>query len=133
MKWRKTSQISEKRTWIMTNYEAIQKMSPEELAWFLDQVYCTGQNMGVYSTVIEDEDEALEMLDESPFDMNWLTEEAEPIFSASEEDLEDPDYMPMLDALAASILQLAGIDLGELDDLLDDDDPDDDDPEDLPF
>lgn len=117
----------------MTNYEAIQKMSPEELSWFLDQVYCTGLNMGIYSTVIDDQDAAEELLDDFPFDLNWLNEEAEPALSEAPQEGEDPDDVAMLDALAISILQVAGIDLGELDDLPDDEDPDDDDPEDLPF
>lgn len=61
----------------MQNYEAIMKMSVSQLEAFLDEVYCTGLNTGLYAARLEDL-ESSDILDDNPFSMEWLTDEAEP-------------------------------------------------------
>lgn len=61
----------------ITNYEAIRRMSVEELAFFLDNVYLTGLNNGMYAERLQSEEEKFEILDEFPYDENWLTAPAE--------------------------------------------------------
>ena len=53
----------------MTNLEAIQKLSPELLTKFIDQVFVTGYNAGHQSLV----DVSID--DTNPFDEAWLGEE----------------------------------------------------------
>ena len=86
----------------MTNYEAIRNMSLERMESFLDQVYLTGLNTGMYAASHE-EDEAV--LDDNPFDISWLTEHAEKATEVSDEE-EDGE---LLNALVAAIFRSAGI------------------------
>lgn len=62
----------------ISNYDAIRRMSVEELAHFLDNVYLTGLNNGMYAERLQSEEEKLDVLDEFPYDENWLTAPAEP-------------------------------------------------------
>lgn len=91
----------------MNNYEAIMKMNREQLEAFLDCIYCTGLNNGMYYQR-QPEGKAEEILDVNPFDMKWLEEEAEPATLCADCDEDDED---MLEAYAQSILLNAGIDL----------------------
>ena len=50
----------------MDNYSAIMKMMREELNAFLDDVYCTGLNNGMYAKEHHEDDYVL--LDTTPFD-----------------------------------------------------------------
>lgn len=88
----------------MDNYEAIMKMNREHLAKFLDDVYLTGFNNGMYAAKTENE----EVLDEFPYDEGWLFAEAEDAMHCEPAD----DYI--LNDCARSILRLAGIDVSVL-------------------
>ncbi len=91
----------------MDNYEAIQHMSREQMEMFLDNVYLTGLNTGTYAASLEnDSEEQNALLDDNPYDIEWLSGEAEkatnPVFA------EDGDaYLP--DALCKAIFRSAGI------------------------
>ena len=61
----------------MQNYDAIIKMSFTQLEAFLDEVYCTGLNIGLYAARLE-EAESEKVLGENPFSIEWLIDEAEP-------------------------------------------------------
>ena len=91
----------------MNNYDAIMKMNREQLEAFLDCVYCTGLNNGMFYQR-QPEGTAEEILDENPFDMKGLEEEAEPATLCEARDEDDED---MLEAYAQSILLNAGINL----------------------
>lgn len=87
----------------ITNYEAIKKMSPEEMAYFLDCVYITGINDGTYSADHEGE---CDIIENCLYNKKWLDSPAENatqyVFA------EDGDeYIP--EALVKSILRIAGI------------------------
>lgn len=90
----------------MTNFEAILQMDATKLETFLDHVYLTGLNTGMYAATLEEaEQEAV--LDSNAYDMKWLLSEAEDatrlVFA------EDGDtYMP--NALTFAVLRSAGID-----------------------
>lgn len=92
----------------MDNYEAIRRMSREQMDTFLDNVYLTGLNTGTYAASLEDDSkEQNSLLDENPYNTKWLSGEAEkatdPVFA------EDGDaYLP--DALCKAIFRVAGID-----------------------
>jgi len=88
----------------MNNYEAIIKMTKEQLSAFLDDVYCAGLNNGQYAARQPGGDDKI--LDDNPFDTKWLEAEAEPATIGME--CEDGDAY-MLDALTASILRNAEI------------------------
>ena len=60
----------------MENYEAILKMFILQLEAFLDEVYCAGLNNGLYAARA-DESTASKILDDNPFSIEWLTDEAE--------------------------------------------------------
>ena len=47
----------------MDNYEAIMKMDREHLAAFLDDVYVTGLNNGMYAATRESDEEQNNVLD----------------------------------------------------------------------
>ena len=86
----------------MTNYEAIIKMTPEQMEWFLDQVYVAGLNDGMYAARQEDGG----FISEAHFDMAWLNEEAESALvncNSRKEDWEIPEEV------ARAILRNAGI------------------------
>ena len=90
----------------MDNYEAIMKMNREHLAAFLDDVYVTGLNNGMYAATRESEEEQDAVLDEFPYGEDWLAEEAEPATLYKKADDGD-DYI--LNASAKATLRLAGI------------------------
>ena len=90
----------------MDNYEAILKMSREQLEVFLDNVYCTGLNNGMYFSR-QPEDQANELLDENPFDITWLKKDAECAILCTKCDDGD-EYL--LEALVESVVRNAGID-----------------------
>jgi len=86
----------------MTNYEAIVNMTPEQMEWFLDQVYVAGLNDGMYTARQEDDG----FISEAHFDMTWLSEEAE--FALLNCDAEDEDW-EIPEEVAKAILRNAGI------------------------
>ena len=90
----------------MDNYEAIIKMSKQQLESFLDGVYCTGLNDGMFATRLP-EDEADELLAKNPYGGEWLSSPAE---KAVLQDNPKDEEKYMLDALAAAVLRNAGID-----------------------
>ena len=92
----------------MDNFEAIKKMSREQLEAFLDNVYCTGLNNGMYASR-QPEGEAVDILDKCPFDAAWLSDDAEPATLCDK--TEDDEYL--LDALTKSIIRSAGIDVSQ--------------------
>ena len=79
----------------MTNYEAILKMIPERMACFLDQVYLTGLNTGMYAVSHNDD----HVLDENPFNSAWLSDQAEAATAFGD------DYL--LNALVEAVLTSA--------------------------
>lgn len=91
----------------MDNYEAIMKMSREQLEYFLDDVYCTGLNNGMYAAR-QPEGKADEILDINPFSKKWLAESAEPATLCAESD-DGEDYL--LKAFVEAALRNAGIDV----------------------
>lgn len=90
----------------MDNYEAIMKMSKQQLEDFLDGVYCTGLNDGMYATRLP-EDKADEILAKNPYGEEWLSSPAE---KAVLQDNPKDEEKYMLDSLAAAVLRNAGID-----------------------
>ena len=90
----------------MSNYEAIQSMSPEQMEDILDQIYLAGLNNGMYAAHQDDNS----ILDTNPFDLHWLSEPAEKA-TRFETDEEGDDYM--LCALCEAISRNAGIPVQE--------------------
>ena len=90
----------------MTNYEAIQSMSPEQMEDILDQIYLAGLNNGMYAARQDDDS----ILDTNPFDLRWLKKSAEKAIRF-ETDEEGDDYM--LCALSEAIFRNAGIPVQE--------------------
>ena len=90
----------------MDNYEAIMKMNKQQLENFLDGVYCTGLNDGMYATRLP-EDEADEILAKNPYGAEWLSDSAE---KAVLQDNPEDEEKYMLDSLAVAVLRNAGID-----------------------
>ncbi|MBR5011116.1 MAG: hypothetical protein IKY12_01010 [Clostridia bacterium] len=88
----------------MKNYEAILKLSVEQMASFLDEIYCTGLNTGMYATKLPSE-EAADILIESPFAEEWLLEDAEPALLPPKEG-EDRE---LLNAFVIAVLRRADI------------------------
>lgn len=93
----------------MNNYEAIMKMNYEQLEALLDSVYCAGLNNGMYFSR-QPEGQADEILDENPFDMAWLKDNAEPATMCFKCDDGD-EYL--LEAYTEAVLRNAGIDDGQ--------------------
>lgn len=60
----------------ISNYEAIVRMNIDELECFLDEVYLTGLNEGMYAAK-QDEKTKEEILCKFPYDKSWLEESAE--------------------------------------------------------
>jgi hypothetical protein len=91
------------------NYEAIKDMTFEELTVFLDYVYTTGLNDGMYAAGLENEsDEQMEIIGDCPYNEEWLSYEAEDatrhIFT------EDNDvFLP--EAFVKSVMRITGIDM----------------------
>ena len=94
----------------MTNYEAIKRMTLEQMEIFLDNVYLTGMNNALYLSRLT-EDEAADFQYET-FDHPWLVSEAE---EATEYVFDDDGetYMPFY--LVKAIYRNAGIDMDEQD------------------
>lgn len=90
----------------MDNYQAIMKMNRRQLEVFLNDVYCAGLNDGMFAMRLS-EDEAVEILDNNPFDEKWLLDSAEK--ALVQDVLEDEDRY-LLDALTKAVLRNAGID-----------------------
>ena len=90
----------------MDNYEAIMKMDREHLAAFLDDVYVTGLNNGMYAATRDNEKEQDAVLDEFPYGEEWLASDAEAATLCKEGEDGD-DYI--LEASAKAALRLAGI------------------------
>ena len=91
----------------MDNYEAILRMDRTAMEGFLDQVYLAGMNAGLYAARLPHEsEEQFEVLDENPFDSNWLSDEAEHAVLGTIADDGD-EYL--LDALTAAVFRNAGI------------------------
>lgn len=86
----------------MTNYQAIMEMPPKHMADFLDQVYLTGLNTGMYAAKQNDD----RVLDDNPFDKIWLAAEAEKATTLCSSDVGD-GYM--LRALTKAVFRSAGI------------------------
>ena len=93
----------------MTNYEAIKRMTMEQLEIFLDHVYLTGMNNALYLSRLT-EDEAADF-DYETYDHPWLVSEAE---EATEYVFDDDGetYMPFY--LVKAIYRNAGIDIDKL-------------------
>jgi len=88
----------------MTNYEAILKMTAEQMETFLDQVYLTGMNNGLYMARLDDE-EAVDF-DPECYTMEWLLSEAE---DATKKVFTDDGDTYLPNALIKAILCNAGI------------------------
>lgn len=84
----------------MTNYDGIRRMDPARLAQILDQVYLAGLNNGMYCARQEDDD----LLDQDPFDEDWLTAPAEEVVLPEGQEEEF-----LLRALVEAILRNAGL------------------------
>lgn len=93
----------------MTNYEAIKRMTMEQLEIFLDHVYLTGMNNALYLSRLT-EDEAADFEYET-YDQPWLVSEAE---EATEYVFDDDGetYLPFY--LVTAIYRNTGIDMDEL-------------------
>ena len=90
----------------MNNYEAIMQMDKQQLEDFLDGVYCTGLNVGMFATRLPEE-EAAEILAENPYGCKWLSASAEKaVLQVNPKNKEK--YM--LDALVAALFRNAGMD-----------------------
>lgn len=91
----------------MTNYEAICRMTQEQMEQFLEQVYLAGLNNGMYAARNEDDD----ILVKNPFENSWLTNHAEPAIEYGF----DEDGEPLMSyALVEAIFRNAGISTSEL-------------------
>ena len=93
----------------ITNYAAIINMSISQLEAFLDEVYCTGLNTGLYAarsenTVLSD------TLNKNPFSIKWLKDEAEPAVLPLKTNEDEREY---LNALVKAVLRNAGITCNE--------------------
>ena len=86
----------------MTNYEAILRMEPQQMESFLDQVYLTGLNQGMYAESNRNED----ILEDNPYHLQWLQGPAEE--ATAQITAEDGDLL-LLSALTETILRSAGI------------------------
>lgn len=89
----------------MDNYEGIIRMNRQQLEAFLDGVYCTGLNDGMYAARLSEE-EAVEALEKNPFNQAWLSASAEEAVLQNDPKGEEA-YL--LDALVASVLRNAEI------------------------
>lgn len=91
----------------MDNYTAIMKMSKSQLEMFLDDVYCTGLNNGMYAAEHPEKDD---IFAEFPFNEKWLSADAESATLCPEG--EDGDEN-LTEFFAQSALRYAGIDITE--------------------
>lgn len=90
----------------MTNYEAIIRMTPERMEQFLDQVYLTGLNNGMYVAKHDDD----EILDLNPCDDCWVAALTKEVTEFGFDE-EGDEYM--LYALVEAIFRNAGIPISE--------------------
>lgn len=91
----------------MDNFDAIKRMDKAALEDFLDQVYLTGLNTGMYTaTLPNDSKEQALLLDENPFSLKWLSGEAE---QATLGTMAEAGDKYILDALATAVFRSAGI------------------------
>ena len=68
----------------MNNFDAIGQLDVEKMENFLDQVFLTGLNTGMHAATLNDTPEVqAELLDRNPFDLAWLSAEAEKARRAS--------------------------------------------------
>lgn len=93
----------------MQNYEAILTMNQAQMEAFLDEVYCTGLNNGLYAAR-QSAETADALLEENPFNSDWLAAEAEPATRGAAEREAD---VHLLDALCEAVLRNAGIQVTE--------------------
>lgn len=92
----------------MNNYDAILKMTPKQMRTFLDHVYLTGMNNGLYMARLDDEE--ADEFDPECYTLGWLFSPAED--ATSKVFAEDGDaYLPQ--ALTEAIFRNAGIDPSE--------------------
>lgn len=91
----------------MDNYTAIMKMSRKQLEMFLDDVYCTGLNNGMYAAEHPENDD---ILADFPFNEKWLSADAEPATLFPEG--EDGDGY-LTEIFTQSVIRSAGIDVSE--------------------
>ena len=91
----------------MDNYTAIMKMSKKQLEAFLDDVYCTGLNNGMYASEHPENDD---ILADFPFNEKWLSADAEPATLCPEG--EDGDGY-LTEFFTQSAIRHAGIDIAE--------------------
>ena len=90
----------------MNNYQAILKMGPKAMESFLDQVYVAGLNNGMYAQ--RQEDDAI--LEDNPFDAEWLAAQAE---KATELGTDETGDGYMLQAMVEAVFRNAGISVEE--------------------
>ena len=90
----------------MTNHEAIVRMGPKAMEAFLDQVYVAGLNNGMYAQRQNDDS----ILDDNPFDANWLLAPAE---KATAEGADEDGDEYMLQAMVEAVFRNAGIPLDD--------------------
>ena len=89
----------------MNNYDAILEMTPKQMRTFLDHVYLTGMNNGLYIARLDDEEAG--DFDPDCYTLGWLFSPAED--ATSKVFAEDGDaYLPQ--ALTEAIFRNAGID-----------------------
>ena len=91
----------------MDNYAAIMKMSKKQLEAFLDDVYCTGLNNGMYASEHPENDD---ILADFPFNEKWLSADAE-LATLCPEGEDGDGYLT--DFFAQSAIRHAGIDISE--------------------
>ena len=94
----------------MDNYEAIMKMDREHLDAFLDDVYVTGLNNGMYAATRDSEEEQYSVLGEFPYGEKWLSEAAENA-TLYKHSADGDEYL--LNASVAATLRIAGIEANE--------------------
>ena len=88
----------------MTNYEAIKNKTPEALEYILDSIYVAGLNNGLYAAGLEEGAKLDEILDNNPFDLEWLQSEAE---NATRYVTAEDGDLYVLEALVQAILRNA--------------------------
>ena len=91
----------------MDNYQAIMKMSREELRNFLYDVYTTGLNTGMYASGLSEAEQFIE-LDKTPFNLKWLESDAESAFTQKSDNEDDKI---LLNALVESVFKVSGINI----------------------
>ncbi len=89
----------------MNNYEAIKEMGFEELEIFLDHVYLTGLNNGMYASRLEG-DAMDAILGENPYSSQWMLSEAE---EATRYTFAEDGDLLLPDALVQAILRCTGM------------------------